>query len=988
MKRKYFISIIVFLLFSTVLLPNIRPYGFAQERTDFTQLSAEKKKEMSETSTPGTLSLRSEDQKYYRFLTGIQKQKLTEGLSDEQKLKIFEGLSEEDRLILFKSLTYTEKNNLFKNLSDTNKKEIFASFAEEEKINFFKILNDEEKGKLFEILESKEKSKFFDILDDNEQNRLFVVLEDNEKKLILSSVNSLKKLRLINRLSEGERDKWFIVYPELKEISKLGEVPSKKPVEIKEEAPPLSDIEKTLSGEFPTDIDRTLRQFGYDFFKKGPSAFVPETSVPVGPDYIVGPDDKFSINLWGGVEESYHVTVSRDGSITLPRVGTLDVGGLSFSGLKTFLYDKFKEYYPDFEMSITMEALRTTEVFLIGELEAPGTYSLTSLSTVISALFTSGGPSKSGSLRDIRVFDNGELVKSIDLYEFFIKGTKGNDIRLQQGYTIFIPVIGPVVGIAGQVKRPAIYEMKGEQTIGEVLEFAGGVLPTGHLQNIVVERIIDHKRRVINSFNLDPSYDNSDINLKTPVRDGDVIKIYPIYERMEQVVYLDGHVKYPREYELRPEMRLADIISSYDSLLPEPYLPQAEIIRLVPPDLHPEIIEFNLGSLLAGDDSQNLILQDKDRIKIYGLWEKSDMPQVTITGALRNPGAYRLYKDMTIKDLIFLAGNLTNTAYMEQAELTRIIQGPTGTDTIRLTFSPQRALEGDRQDNIVLKEDDRVQIRDIPKYAQAIERKMALEGEFMFPGIYSFSEGERLSSVISRAGGLTKEAYPASAVFLRESVKKIQQERQKEYISRLEEDILTLSTASAQTSLEASQAAMIQQVLNSQKDLIAKLKASEPTGRMVIKISDIMLMPSSDYDVELRPGDRLIIGKRPASVNVMGEVYNPNSLLLEKGKDVSYYLSLVGGITDSADKKQVYIVKADGTVTSKRQEKLGLFNWDTQEKRWRFGSFNSIKLDPGDTIIVPKKIEKIGWLKYAKDVTGILYDIAIAAGVLHEIFTD
>ncbi|HJX33966.1 MAG TPA: hypothetical protein VJ373_02210, partial [Desulfatiglandales bacterium] len=181
---------------------------------------------------------------------------------------------------------------------------------------------------------------------------------------------------------------------------------------------------------------------------------------------------------------------------------------------------------------------------------------------------------------------------------------------------------------------------------------------------------------------------------------------------------------------------------------------------------------------------------------------------------------------------------------------------------------------------------------------------------------------------------------------------------------------------------------MIQQVLNSQKDLIAKLKASEPTGRMVIKISDIMLMPSSDYDVELRPGDKLIMGKRPDSVNVIGEVYNPTALLVEKGRDVSYYLSLVGGPTDSADKKQIYIVKADGTVTSKRQEKLGLFNWDTQEKRWRIGSFNSIELDPGDTIIVPKKIEKIGWLKYAKDVSGILYEIAVAAGVLHEIFVD
>ncbi len=961
MKRKYFISVIVFLLFSAIVFPNIRPCCFAQEGIDFTQLSTEKKKEILETSTLGTPSLRSEDQKYYRFLSNTEKQRLTEELSPEQKLKIFEGLDDEDRLTLFKSLTYTEKTNIFKVLSDKDKRKVFNSFTNEEKVNFLKILEDKEKANLFQILEDKEKSN------------LFQILEDKEKKTVLSNLNYLEKLKFINKLPEEERAKWLLEYPEKA---------------ITEEVPLLSDIEKTLSGEFPTDIDRTLHQFGYDFFKKGPTAFVPEIVVPVGPDYIIGPDDKFSINLWGGVEESYHVTVSRDASITLPRLGTLDVSGLSYSELKDFLLRKFKEYYPDFEMSITMEALRTMDVFLIGELEAPGTYSLTSLSTVISALFTSGGPSKSGSLRDIRVFNNGELVKSVDLYEFFIKGTKGNDVRLQQGYTIFIPVIGPVVGIAGQVKRPAIYEMKGEQTIGDVIELAGGVMPTGHLQNVVIERIIGHERRVINSFNLDPSYQGSDINLKTTVKDGDVIKIYPIYERIEQVVYLEGHVKYPREYELRPGMRLADIITSFDSLLPEPYLPQAEIKRLMPPDLHPEITGFNLGSLLAGDNNQNLLLQDQDRIKIYGLWEKSDIPQVTIVGSLRNPGAYRLYKGMTIKDLIFLAGNLTNSAYMEKAELNRIIQSPTGTDTIELTFSPQRAMEGDPQNNMVLQENDHVQIREIPKYAQAIERKMTLEGEFMFPGTYSFSEGERLSSVISRAGGLTEEAYPASAVFLRESVREIQRERQKEYISRLEEDILTLSTASTQTSLDATQAAVIQQVLNSQKELIAKLKASEPTGRMVIKISDIMLMPSSDYDLELRPGDRLILSKRPDSVNVMGDVYNPTALLVEKGRDVSYYLSLVGGLTDSADKKQIYIVKADGTVTSKRQEKLGLFNWDTQEKRWRIGSFNSIELDPGDTIIVPKKIEKIGWLKYAKDVTGILYEIAVAAGVLHEIFVE
>jgi polysaccharide export outer membrane protein len=988
MIKRYFISIILFLLSGTVAFTAIQPCGFAQVGTDFGQLSNIKEKEEVGTSALGTLSLGVEDQKYYRFLKHEEKQRLTEGLRLEKKLEIFEGLSDEDRLTLLKSLTHNEMINLFKNLSATTKREVFESLTDDEKSNFFRILDDDEKCDLFELLDDEDKISFFNTLDDNRKDSLFELLDDKEKIIILSNLNDLKKVRLINKLPEEERIRWFTEYPELKEIDILAEAPSEKPEAIEEEVPPLSDIEKILSGEFPTDIKRTLRQFGYDFFQKGPSAFIPETVVPVGPDYIIGPDDRFTINLWGKAEETYLGTVSRDGTITLPRLGTVDVGGLTFSELKSFLLQKFKEYYTDFEMSITMDALRTIEVFIIGELDTPGTYSLNALSTGVSALFASGGPNKSGSLRNIKVLDSEDVVKTIDLYEFFIKGAKANDVRLQQGYTVFIPVIGPIIGIAGQVKRPAIYEMKGEQTIGEIIELAGGVLPTGHLQHVVVERIIAHERRIIKSFNLDPSYEKSSLNLETPVQDGDVIKVYPVYKRMEQVVYLEGHVKYPREYEWKQGMRLSDIISSFDCLRPEPYLPQAEIIRLMPPDLHPEIIEFDLGALLEGNKEQNLTLQDQDRIKVYGIWEKSDIPEVTISGALRNPGTYRLYKGMTIRDLIFQAGNVTDRAYMDNAELTRIVQGSAGTDTIKLTFSPQRALEGDIGDNIVLQKDDYVQIREKPKYAQALARRMFLEGEFMFPGTYSFSEGERLSSVIERAGGLTEEAYPSGAVFLRDSVKEIQRERRREYISKLEEDILTLSTYSAETALDASQAALLQQTLSAKKELVQKLKASEPTGRMVIKISDIVLMPSSDYDVALKPGDRLIVGKKPDSVNVMGEVYNPNALLVEKGRDVRYYLSLVGGPTDTADKKQLYIVKADGTVISKKQEKFGLFNWDMLKNRWTWGSFNSIELDPGDTIIVPKKIEKIGWLKYTKDVTGILYEIAVAAGVLHEIFTD
>lgn len=938
------ISRFLLLIILLFLLPES---SLAQEENAFGNFSPETIKEKIGSSAAGSLSLGTEAQKYYRFLSDSQKQSLIQGVSSEQKAQIFENLSESDRQNLFNILTTNEKRALFNSLSDTDKRDIFRSLNIMEKKNLFRIL------------------------------------DDTDKRIVLDDMSDAEKAALVESLPENEQNKWLAEYPDMELTGVSAEGPEKAFGTTQAQGASFSDIEKILSGQFPTGIDRQLRQFGYDYFGRSAATFVPETLVPVGPDYIIGPNDSFTINLWGRAEDTYNVTVSRDGRITLPRLGTLNVGGLTFAELKRFLRHKFKEYYPDFEMSIIMGALRTVEVFIIGELENPGTYSLNSLSTVISALFASGGPSKKGSLRNIQVFQNGDLVKTLDLYDFFIKGTKFDDIHLRQGYTIFIPMIGPVVGIAGNVKRPAIYEMKGTQTIGDIVEYAGGVLPTGHLKNVVVERIVDNRKRVVNSFNLDPSMDKDNQDLNTPLMDGDVIKIYPVHKRLEKVVYLEGHVKYPSEYELKPGMRLIDIIPSFDSLLSEPYLPQAEIVRLMPPDLHPEIIAFNLGALMAGDESQNLLLRDQDRIKIYNRWEKRDIPEVTINGAVRSPGVYRLYEGMTVKDLIFQASNLKNSAYLEKANVTRIVQNEAGTDTIKLYFSPEQAMKGVPEDNLVLKDDDQVYIREIPKYRQTLERKAFLEGEFVFPGEYSFSEGERLMSVIERAGGLTEEGYPFGAVFLRESVKQIQRERQLEYISKLEQDILTISALAAETTLDSGQASILQQTLGAKKELLNKLKEAEPTGRMVINLSEVLLMPSADANVELRPGDRLIVGKRPDSVNVMGEVYNPTALLVEKGKTVGHYLSLVGGPTDNADKGQIYIVKADGSVISKEQSRWGLFDWNEDDHRWNVGSFRKISLDPGDTIIVPKKVVKFAWMRLTKDIFQVMYQIAVTAGVLH-----
>ncbi len=812
------------------------------------------------------------------------------------------------------------------------------------------ITND--KFKQFDKLGVVEKKELFNRLSSADKARIFQRLSVAEKDMIFSSLSDDDKRFIFENLNNNEQKEMILKYPELPQLIGGEEIfkPSyKKEVvrPIKKVSPP-SRMEEILSGMFPTDISRELRQYGYDFFKKDTSTFAPIMNVPVGSDYIIGPDDNFKIHLWGKAEQTYNVTVDRDGRITIPRLGAVSVAGLTFSEMKSLLSHKFKEYYPAFDMSISMGRLRTVQIFIVGESENPGTYSVSSLSTVITALFAAGGPGKNGSLRNIHLLRNGKLIKEIDLYDFFLKGDKKQDTRLEPGDTIFIPVIGPVVGVAGNVRRPAIYEMHGKQSVSDIIAVAGGVLPVGYLQNVVVERIEDHRRRIVKNFNVGPNIllarQQAKEELNTVLKDGDLVKIYPVHKRIRNVVYLEGHVKYPREYEYKHGLHISDLIPSFDYLLPEPFLPQAEIMRLVPPDFHPEVIEFDLGKMLAGDKEYDLLLHDLDRVIISHRWEKKNIPQVAIRGEVNKPGTFRLYRGMTIKDLIFRADNLTKKAFLDKGTLSRVLKGKKGTETIKFDFAPNRAMSGLSPDNMLLEPDDIIYIREIPQYSQALARKIYLEGEFLFPGEYTFSEGERISSVIERAGGLTEDAYPFGAIFQRDSVKKVQQERLRGYVEKLEENILTLGVQAAGTAVDKEEAAVLQQTLKSQKQLLEKIKTARPTGRMVINLSEVIINTSSSNNFKLRAGDHLIVNKKPDYINVLGEVYNPTALFVEKDEDVEYYLNMVGGATDNADKGQIYLVKANGSVISKSQEGfLGLASWDPANHRWTIGGFDSIK---------------------------------------------
>jgi protein involved in polysaccharide export with SLBB domain len=765
-----------------------------------------------------------------------------------------------------------------------------------------------------------------------------------------------------------------------------------KPEEVKEEkieakpevevAPPewMSEIEISLSGRIPTSVSKDLRQFGYNLFRATVSTFAPVTDVPVGPDYIIGPGDRFNISLWGRIERSYKAEVDLNGEITLPKIGTLKVWGLTFSELKRYLLRQFSKHYRGFHINVVMARLRTIRAFMIGEVITPGSYTLSSLSTVYNALFAAGGPSKRGTMRNIQLIRNGKIIRTIDLYDFLLKGDKSQDERVQSGDTIFVPIIGPVVGIAGKVMRPAIYEIKGKMTLGELFDLAGGVTPIGYLQRVQIERIVAHEKRIVEDFDLaEYARERHFPKLKIILQDRDLVKVFPILRTtLQSIVYLEGHVRRPGGYEFKDGMKILDLISSFDQLLPEPYLDYADIIRLVPPDLHPEIVSFNLGRLLKGDLSQNIKLKEHDRITVYSRENLRELPQVTISGEVQRPGKYPFLKNMRVKNLIYDAGNLRRSAYLPETEITRLIKTEKGVTSKMININLGEALKDNPEHNILLKEDDYVFIRQIPEWYT--EKTVTIEGEVKFPGVYSFSKGERLSSVLERAGGFTEHTYLKGAIFTRESAKRKQEERLKGFIDRLEEDILRAEMRAAEAT--TSEAKSLEESMAVKRELLRKTKLSQATGRVVIALDSLDKFKGSKYDIELENNDTLTIPPVPGIVNVLGSVYNPTSIVYTRGKTADFYLTKVGGPTLDAEEGEIYLVKADGSVISKTQKGAFGLSWDSEGKRWVSGGIMFARMDPGDTIFVPSKVTRIVWKKELMDWTSILYQLAVTTGVI------
>lgn len=777
-----------------------------------------------------------------------------------------------------------------------------------------------------------------------------------------------------------------------------------------------------------------LEHFGANIFRNGAGNIdrLP-MDLPAGPDYVLGPGDGVSIDIWGGVAQRLQRVVDPSGRLALPEVGTVEVAGRTLGDVQRVVQAALRTQFHDVEADVSLARIRTVRVYVVGEVENPGPYDISSLSTPLNALYGAGGPTSRGSLRHLRLYRGKDLVQEVDAYDLLLHGVHNDVAKIQSGDTLQVPPMGGEVTVEGMVMHPAIYELGNETNLAETLQLAGGVLPSGTYRHIEVERVIAHQSHTMLQLDVPETNDEQAVNKALNdfnIQDGDKIIISPILPYSDKTVYLDGHVFHPGKYAYREGMKLTDLIHSSGDLLPEPYRNHAEIIRLELPDYTPTVLAFNLGEALSGkeqdvvlkpfdtvrifgrydfedppvvtvsgevrdpgdhitngvmrlkdavylaggttpdaelsdaqvfrrsadgklkvinvdlkkalaDDSRdNIVLEPKDRVFIHRSLSKVDPPTVVVQGEVARPGKYPMGEDMTAADLVRVAGGFKRSAYTEAADLTRyeMVQGTSvAGETIPVPIA--KAMAGEPDTDMRLHDGDVLTIKQLAGWND-IGASIAIKGEVIHPGTYGIQEGERLSSILQRAGGFRNDAYPYGVIFERKQVRQLEEENRDQLIKQVRTDGANLTLIPEQ---DADQKIAKEAAVSQWQTALQKLQDQPPSGRLVIHISkDLKKWANTPADIQVRAGDMIYIPKRPNFVMVEGSVYNPTAVTFKPGKDAGWYLKQAGGPTNTANKKAVFVIRADGSVAGGSG---GLFS----------GGVDRTGLHPGDLVMVPEK---------------------------------
>jgi protein involved in polysaccharide export with SLBB domain len=753
-----------------------------------------------------------------------------------------------------------------------------------------------------------------------------------------------------------------------------------QPVKLPPE--PLTEFQKFVL----STTGQILPVYGASLFSSVPSTFAPLDLAPVPSDYVIGPGDVLRIRVWGQVSIQSNLRVDRSGEVFLPQVGPVHVAGMPFSDIEAHLRDAIGRVYHNFNLTVDLGQIRAIQVYVSGEARRPGVYTVSSLSTLVDALFSSGGPSVQGSMRRIELRRGGAVVTEFDLYGLLVHGDKSKDVKLESGDVIFIPPSGPQAAVTGSVRNPAIYELRADESLAGLLANAGGVSSVAAEARISIERIENHSGRRA----MEVAYD--DTGLATLAADGDLVRVYSMTPVYRQTVTLRGNTANPGRFAWHPGMRISDLIPDKESLITRDYWWRRAQLGLPAPEFE-EIP--GIDNLRQPTDQQG----------------QTEIPQ----GQIGNPqgqignqqgqlgyqqGQTGLQQNQTLSaqqrasnSSLAAAQSASTSRFLPPAGRTGI-QTPApeidwdyavierldmGTlKTVLLPFDLGKlVLQHDLSQDLELQVGDVVSIfseADIRVPIAHQTKIVTLDGEFAHAGAYTVQPGETLRDLVERAGGLTPNAYLYGSEFTRESTRALQQARIDEYVQSLDMQIqrgnLAMISSSVSSLQDLSSAASAQ---NSEQALLASLRQIRATGRVVLTFAPDASAADSIPNIPMEDGDRFVVPPLPSTVNVVGAVYDQNSFLYASGKRAGTYLQLAGGSNRDADSKHEFIIRADGEVVSRAKV----------EAVWGGSEFNNLRINPGDTIIVPEKSLRPSALRGVIDWSQVFSQFALGAAAVN-----
>ena len=699
---------------------------------------------------------------------------------------------------------------------------------------------------------------------------------------------------------------------------------------------------------------RRLPIFGESLFSGVPSTFAPINDVPIGPGYILGPGDEVVAQLSGQVNEQYRFVVDRTGAISVPGLGQVHVAGLPYSELNGFLTSQLNKLYRNFTLNTNLGSLRTIQVFVTGQARRPGSYTISSLSTLLNAVFASGGPLPQGSLRDIQVLRAGAVINHFDLYDLLLRGDKTHDISLSTGDVIFIPVVGPQIALVGSINNPGIFELKGPTTAEEGIRLGGGTTAVAAGTTVRLERIDEHSARSIEDLQLSKHSDEL-------LQSGDIISVTSVIDRFKNAVTLRGNVANPGRYVWHPGMRISDLIPNKESLVTRNYWRKRNELGQIAQDYVPDsnALPTSEGALQVKGNQTD---RSADNLAAKGT--ASGDPGGNSVGAALT-GNNSAFSAKT--DIILSAADI----YWGNAEIER--QSATDLTTSLIPFNlGDIVLNGKADQNYELMPGDVVTIfskADLRVPGSQQTRFVRLEGEFNAVGVFSVQPGETLRGLLRRVGGFTPDAYLYASEFTRESTRRVETQRLHEYADELEAQISAVTASSQARAVSSTDQIAAAASEADARSAVNRLRQIQPIGRIVLDLTPDSSGIDSIPDLALEDGDRFVVPRVPANVTVEGQVYNANAFVFAPNSRVIDYLQRAGGPDREADKKRMFLLRADGSVVSRQ-----------------YADVRRSIIYPGDTIVIPPIIDKRAILQKVIDIAQIVGNIGLGAAAIDILF--